>query len=299
MSGQEIFEAKPRSGTSLKIGETPENKIEIDVTYKGSDTPRIRATVTAYSGQTPNALLASANAVVTVTSDLGDFSKLQSEDFSSSNAKVSWATSSAGIELKSKKFSISLTGFACSTPPGKAEIELNINQWDDTDLYFKPLWSSKPKEIEIDKAEPPAAGLAYFTITPNFVLRAGLTDVTLSILAKGYKSATLRRNNEEVLAWQRQCDEIARGKAAEFTDRPSITTVYRLDLADEKGAQFHHDRTVQVIASGWNRLALPQGYPAWLFDAPDFSGGGGRRLYGIFIDANGRATLHSSATGVR
>jgi hypothetical protein len=58
------------------------------------------------------------------------------------------------------------------------------------------------------------------------------------------------------------------------------------------------DRTVQVIATGWNRLALPQGYPASLFVAPDWSGGGGRRLYGIFIDANGRATLNSSATGV-
>jgi hypothetical protein len=57
-------------------------------------------------------------------------------------------------------------------------------------------------------------------------------------------------------------------------------------------------RTVQLISPGWNQIALPQGYPTRLFVNQDFSGSGVERLYGIFIDGNGKASLYSSATGV-
>jgi hypothetical protein len=292
MSDQRIFEAKPGPGTALKIGEAPENKIEIDVTYKGSETPLIRVTATVHCGQKPEALLAATTIAVKVTSNWGDLNKLPR------NAElpetVSWQTVSRGVQLKDlkdKKFSIGLSNFACSTPPGKAKIDLKIEQRDEKAQGFTTWWSSS---AEIEKPKPVKPGLAYFTVSPSFVLHAGTTEVKLVILADGFESATLRRNNEEVPAWRR---EIKKGEPATLTDRPSITTVYRLEMIIAGESQTV-DRTVQVISSGWNRLRLPQGYPAWLFVAPDWSGGGGRRLFGIFIDANNKATLHSSATGV-
>ena len=288
------FTAKLRPGpdTALKIGASADNKVGIEVTYNGTDKPKIRVTVTIHCGPDPTALLHSTNASIAVTSNLAASPKFSKTD--PQEKTISWQNRSVGEDLTKNPFFIDLKAFACSTPPGQAQIDLKaeIKESDDT---FATAWS---KSLPVDKPDPVAAGLAYFTISPNFVLQAGATDVSLSILGKRFKAATLLRNNEQVLAWRDECGKIDRGAAAQFIDRPSITTVYRLEVTDEKDSRQSFDRTVQVISTGWNRLALPQGYPTWLFVAPDFSGGGGDRLYGIFIDANNKASLHSSATGV-
>jgi hypothetical protein len=294
VTAQDRFTAdlRPGADTALKIGTSTDNKVGIVVTYKGTDKPKVRVTVTVHCGSDPSALLHSTNASIAVTSNL-----VNSPTFSKSDTTertVSWRSRSAGDGLTKNPFFIDLKNFACSTPPGKAKIDLKA-EIEGPDETFSTAWS---KTLDVDKPDPAAAGLAYFTISPNFVLQAGATDVSLSILAKRFKAATLLRNNEQVLAWRDECRKIERGAAVQFVDRPSITTVYRLEVTDDKDIRQSFDRTVQVISAGWNRLVLPQGYPTWLFVAPDFSGDGGRRLYGIFVDANNKASLHSSATGV-
>ncbi len=283
---------------AVQINEQPQNKIVIKVNYTGDDEPLVRLTITATCGREPNALLEGKNENVTVTSDHPDARNLSKQDVKDAN-KTAWQTKSAGITLTKdrKQLKLTLAGFRCRTPPGDAEIEVAIG----AKAASADIWTKfDPRKLSVPKATPQEPTLLYFAISPDFVLQAGATDVWIEICATGFSKVKLTRNNEEVSAWGDECQKLAKGEPAKFKDRPSITTVYHLELtkgaASQKGSSQDVYRTVQVISPGWNRLALPQGYPAWLFVAD--LGQGGQRLYGIFIDPDGKATLHSSATGV-
>ena len=192
VTAQDRFTAdlRPGADTALKIGTSTDNKVGIVVTYKETDKTKVRVTVTVHCGSDPSALLHSTNASIAVTMNL-----VNSPTFSKSDTTertVSWRSRSAGDGLTKNPFFIDLKNFACSTPPGKAKIDLKA-EIEGPDETFSTAWS---KTLDVDKPDPAAAGLAYFTISPNFVLQAGATDVSLSILAKRFKAATLLRNNE-------------------------------------------------------------------------------------------------------
>jgi hypothetical protein len=283
---------------TVKINEQPQNEVVIKVNYTGDDEPLVLLTITATCGRAPNALLESKNENVAVKSNHPDARNLSKQDVKDAN-KAAWRTKSAGIALTKdrKQVMLTLDGFRCRTPPGDAEIEVAIS----AKAASADIWTSKfdPWKLSVPKTAPQEPTLLYFAISPDFVLQAGATDVWIEICATGFSKVKLTRNNEEVSAWADECQKLAKGEPAKFQDRPSITTVYHLELtkgaASQKGNGQDVYRTVQVISPGWNRLALSQGYPAWLFVA-DL--GQGQRLYGIFIDPDGKATLHSSATGV-
>ena len=282
----------------VKISDAAQNEVVIRINYNSDDERLVRVTVSASCGRQAVALLESKNENVEVTSDHPNSANLVKLDDKDVN-KASWQTRSTGIRLNKdrKQINVKVARFRCRTPPGDAKIEVAI----DTKAPSDATWTKSGScGFDVAKTVPQDPTLLYFAISPDFVLQAGVTDVTLEICAVGYNKVRLTRNNEEVLAWEDQSQEMAKGRPATFADRPSITTVYHLELtkgvASQKQAVEDVYRTVQVISPGWNRLALPQGYPAWLFVAD--LGKGGQRLYGIFINSDRKATLHSSATGV-
>jgi hypothetical protein len=283
---------------AVKIAEGSQNEAVIRIKRNADDERLVRLTVSANCGRLANALLETKNESIEATSDHPDARKLSKLEVADAT-KASWQTRSAGIKLtnEGKQISVKMARFRCRTPPGKAKLEVVIEDKARPADTWTEVGSC---ELEILKAAPEAATLLYFAISPDFVLQAGATDVTVEICAPGFSKLRLTRNNEEVPAWNDECQKMAKGLPAKFPDRPSITTVYHLELtrfgAGQREIREDVYRTVQVISPGWNRLALPQGYPTWLFAAN--LGQGGRRLYGIFIDSNGKATLHSSATGV-
>ena len=98
--------------------------------------------------------------------------------------------------------------------------------------------------------------------------------------------------------WRADVEGIDGRLKGDYRDRPSITSVYRIAAYKNAGVPHTEDRTVQVMSSGWNQVALAQGSPVRLFVANDFSDSSHEKLYGIFRNDHDEYALYSSATGV-
>jgi len=192
---------------------------------------------------------------------------------------------------------ISLRGFASNSPPGETTITVDVGIFEGK----AKIPSTKESFTCTVKKSPDGSGGAkihYFTVDPDYVLYAGQTPVTVRYYATGPMTTILFRNNEEIPA--QFLDKT--GDEVRFVDKPSITSVYRLEgrYADEQ----NHDqrkiisRTVQVVSPGWNGITLPQGSPIRLFASKE-------KLYGIFMDrkdderSQAHYTLYSSVNGVK
>jgi hypothetical protein len=303
-NNEESYIVKLTDETTVTIGRGHKetNKVVVEVTNKTKVSKIVRLFLKVKCGTSADALLASKDAPATFEYQGPSDSKTIAGDETHTNEKGirTWETKSTGIEIKNgATITLSFTQFESNTPPGEVVLTIGIRvflpskfQWMDEDKGGKKL-----KKIAEKKDAPT---IHYFTVNPDYILHAGQTDVTVSFYATGYENIVLFRNNEEAKVWPR--DEV--GIGGEVADKPSITSVYRLegkyrlkDKPDEDKREILY-RTVQVISPGWNRLVLPQGYPTRLFVANDFSTGRGDRLYGIFVNAEGQAGLYSSATGV-
>jgi hypothetical protein len=274
--------------TEVKVGDKNKSSNQIGINVKaGPAGTKVKVNVTVSCGAKEADLLGSSTESVTVTR-VGSTTSLAALSNLPSGRK-GWTTGSFPIELP---VSISLKNFLSKTPPGDTEIEVVVYISTGT-----AKWSAgETHQVKVKKIleARPNPEIRYFTVDPNYVLHAGQTEVEVSFLATGYETLTLFRNNEEVKSWT--------GQQGEYPDKPSITSVYRLEARYTTQKQEKQvdvlDRTVQVISPGWNQIALPQGSPVRLFVANDFSGSGAERLYGIFKDENGTSALYSSATGV-
>ncbi len=282
--------------------------IKVDATDK---TKQVRVTVVVGCGATGAALLASQYVKpkkVTCAAG-GKTTNMDLVTSSGKKDKKEWRNS--GTDGISLPVVVSLEDFESDTPPGDAEITVRVetsegrNKWSKAEEY--------PIKVKKELDSPADVYLSYFTVTPDFILNAGQTEVTVSFLAtspetSGYKAATLYRNNQQVKSFEKNKvadkPEVVWAISGGFPDSPSITSVYRLRLTkpdpkDSKRDLFEDfSKTVQVISHGWNQIALPQGTPIHLFVANDFKGSGSDRLYGIFRDEKGSYALYSSATGV-
>ena len=297
------------SHVTIGEGHSADNKVKITITNNGSETS-VKVTVGVICGATKEALLSATTDEMTATYSLDGSSTNRTSSSSSGNSR-SWQTSSAGVKIGQKEtLSISLSRFDSNTPPGNACIDVLVQ------VRQGSLWSPRPEDVlpenrtlkvlkEVLKGaeRPEKPTIHYFTVDPDYILHAGQTPVSISFYTTGFKIITLYRNNQEVQNWPSNehpanADDSITGV---FADKPSITSVYRLEVKSDSNAEKPEQtryRTVQVISPGWNQLALPQGYPTQLCVIQGFSGSGVERLYGIFIDGNNKAALYSSATGV-
>lgn len=301
---QGSFELDP-TGSTITIGEghSSKNNLKITITNNGAAQATVRVTVRVKCGDTEEALLGAATDKVSSSDNLSALTT------SPANSR-SWQSLSKGVAVDaSKQLSISLSGFDSNTPPGDAHIALLVQTFKDNvwspQLKQNDVWSlvSECLTVKKDAEKPTEPKIHYFSVTPDYILHAGQTPVAVSFYATGFERFTLYRNNQEVQNWpSNEHPKNPDGSiTGEFLDQPSITTVYRLRgvyKVKEKEIEEVRYRNIQVISPGWNQIALPQGYPARLFVAQDFSGSGVERLYGIFIDGTGHAALYSSATGV-
>jgi hypothetical protein len=199
-----------------------------------------------------------------------------------------------------KQLSFGLSNFESKTPPGDAVITVLLEAHNGGWSQLSNVTLTLTKKAE--KLTDPT--IHYFTVDPDYILHAGDTQIAVGFYATAFKSLVLCRNNQEVQTWpNNQTPEKDGGVAGVFLDKPSITTVYRLEGQPKDTGQDEQIRylNVQVISPGWNQIALPQGYPTRLFVNADFTPLGATasdRLYGIFVDSEGNAALYSSATGV-
>jgi hypothetical protein len=296
-------------GSVVKIGDghSADNKIELAITNTTNEASVVRVTVTVKYGNNPEALLGTHTAHVEATYNvkgvMNDMYK-KSEDPETPETLL-WETSSRGVQLGEKGvLSISLSRFESNTPPGDTVIQVLVK----TKCEEGREWSTNTAGIvTISKTAvlTDAPKIHYFTVSPDFILNAGQDEVKVDFYATGFKSLHLFRNNHQVKNGLNKELEIKQDGSiwGTFTEKPSITSVYRLEAKitdgnDEDKTTDTRYRTVQVISPGWNQIALPQGYPARLFVNQDFNGESTERLYGIFIDNTGGAALYSSATGV-
>ena len=104
VTAQDRFTANLRPGAdmALKIGTSTDNKVGIVVTYKGTDKPKVRVTVTVHCGYDPSALLHSTNASIAVTSNLPNSLTFSKSD--TTERTVSWRSRSAGDGLTKNPF---------------------------------------------------------------------------------------------------------------------------------------------------------------------------------------------------
>jgi hypothetical protein len=298
---------------TVKIGENQAggNQILITITNTGARQPKVRVTVNVKCGATPEALLDTKSAKVSASyANLTDNTTDSLSATSSSADSRSWQISSRGVAVDSgKKLTIKLSGFESNTPPGNAVVDVVVQIFKDN--VWSPPADTVPeanRTLRVSKvaeqhAEPK---IHYFTLNPDYVLHAGQTPIALNFYATGFDRLVLFRNNQEVENWPSNDHpkHVDGSIAGTFTDRPSISSTYRLEGKYWKPATPDTEerrtvyRAVQVISPGWNQIALPQGYPARLFVNMDFSGSDMARIYGLFIDGAGKTALYSSATGV-
>ncbi len=284
--------------TSVKIGGSgpSDNRVKIDVAEEAAErsTAKVKLTLSVGCGAKEADLLASPIDQVKATWQANDKTANMTAVASQSAEGRAWHTGPFGITLPA---SIFLKDFVSDTPPGVAEITLlvqtpeGLNRWSAGQAY-----SIKVTKELVQRSRPT---IHYFLLAPTYILHAGQTEVTVSIFATGYTCLALFRNNEEVRVWPGDDVRIA----GDFRDKPSITSIYRLEGVYCKEGETVRDiveRTVQVVSSGWNQIALPQGSPVRLLVAKDFSGSKTDRLYGIYKEDSqeGRYALFSSATGV-
>ncbi|MBK7954125.1 MAG: hypothetical protein IPK02_09290 [Candidatus Accumulibacter sp.] len=288
------FTIAPTADTAVKIGgshaATNQVRIEVRASPQLPAETKVRVTVTVGCGAKEADLLASRDDFVKITGQSAGKAANIVAVANLPSGKKAWNT---GVFPAALPVLIALKDFVSNTPPGGAEIEVLVET-----STGRQQWSTGEKSsITVRKALEPRnkPDIRYFTVNPNYILHAGQTEVTVSFCATGYETLTLFRNNEEVT----NCTERNSGV---FFDKPSITSVYRLEgkykEPDHTEVRDALDRAVQVISSGWNRIALPQGSPVRLYVANDFSGSGWDRLYGIFKNTRGSYALYSSATGV-
>lgn len=305
--GQFIIDAV---GTvTIGEGHTSGNQISITVKNNGPSQPKVRITIGIKCGNTQEALLNATTVSVTATYAVGAKSPVNLSATTSTDSRT-WQTPSRGDAVDAgQTVTIKLSTFESNTPPGKAILDVQV-QTSQEGVWSPALGSIAPEnrqltvEKKAEKKTTPA--IHYFTVNPDYVLHAGQTPVQLGFYATGFDNLVLFRNNQEVANWpsNEHPKNIDGSIAGTFSDRPSITTAYRLEAkskadGDKRKVKY---RSVQVISPGWNQVSLPQGYPARLFVSADFtpteSQAPANRLYGIFIDSEGHAALYSSATGV-
>jgi hypothetical protein len=273
--------------TEVKVGDKYKSSNQIGINVVAGPQlqagTKVKVTVSVRCGGKEADLLGSSTESVTVTR-LSQANQPLLAVPGPPSGKKGWTTGNILIELP---VSISLKSFLSKTLPGETEVEVVVTTSGK---------AGETHQVKVKKSleARPNPEIRYFTTEPNYVLHAGQTAVDVSFLATGYESLTLFRNNEEVMSWT--------GQEGAYPDKPSITSVYRLEgryttQTQEKKVDVL-DRTVQVISPGWNQIALPQGSPIRLFVVNDFGGRGADRLYGIFKDDNGKSALYSSATGV-
>ena len=291
-------------------GHSSGNQISITVKNNGAAQLRTRVTIGVKCGNTTEALLNANTATIIATYAVAAKPHVNLSAIASASDSRTWQTSSKGDPVDpGQTVTIKFSTFESNTLPGKALIDVHVQ------IYQDGVWTSALTTIPPDdrrltvekKAEEKATpAIHYFTVNPDYILHAGQTPVELGFYATGFDSLVLFRNNQEIQNWP--SNEHPKNNdgsiVGTFTDRPSITTAYRLEgtsKADGEKRKVKY-RSVQVISPGWNQVSLPQGYPTRLFVSADFtpseSQAASNRLYGIFIDSEGHAALYSSATGV-
>jgi hypothetical protein len=321
-------------GSPVRIGDDPDpkNRVVFKLQYNGSAAVYIRVTLTVSCGQAADGstLLAATTDRPTVTSK-----RLGKLTWSNDADRVSWKSGTGGEKVSVGDFlTIETSDFVCNTPAGTALVDVLVQTKNALSDAWSPTSHTTLKiEKELVKAKTAEPMVHYFMIDPQFVLHGGDTPVKLSFLATNCDTVTLYRNNQPVqhvltlgggippqtlTAWdEKELGDAKTGpKVVSFVDRPSISTSYRI-VAKGKGEfpPIERTRTAQVAAVGWNRLALPQGYLTRLFvaelpgmDANNVERAGAdnnkreaahrERLYGIFVDTKGNASLYSSSTGI-
>ena len=297
---------------TVTIGEGHSSGNQITITIKNNSAAQVRTRITigVKCGNTPEALLNANTVTIIATYAVTGKPQVNLSAIAPASDSRTWQTSSKGDALDAgQTVTIKLSTFESNTPPGKAIVDVQVQTYQNN--AWTPALGTIPAEnrrLTIEKeAEPkPSPAIHYFTVNPDYILHAGQTPVELGFYATGFDSLVMFRNNQEVQNWpsNEHPKNIDGSIADTFTDHPSITTAYRLEgksKAEGEKRKVKY-RSVQVISPGWNQVSLPQGYPARLFVSADFtpseSKTSSNRLYGIFIDSEGRAALYSSATGV-
>lgn len=289
--------------STVKIGESHKstNIVNIKINVKTAETvvqtAPVIVTVKVNCGEEKSDLLASRDTYVKSTwGKDAQQTKMNSDSTQPKDKKV-WNTGDRGISLPA---SICLQDFTSNTPPGETEIVVCVRLAKDEDETVQEEFQIKvTKELEAS-TEP---SVRYFLVNPDYI--AGQKEVRANFLATDFDTVTLYRNNEQLQTWTKGSENAITGN---FPDKPSITSIYRLEAYknDTKKSTILI-RTVQVISAGWNQVALPQGSPVRLFVTDDFSTRSnepdktlapGKKLYGIFKNDEGRYSLFSSATGV-
>jgi hypothetical protein len=304
---QGAFNINASGKVTIDEGYGSTNNVAITIKNNGA-TAKIRVTVSFKCGTMPDALMMAKDAALKLAFQATGKKAQDLTQVSTPGPSadwLSWETPSKGFFLDAgAQLSISISGFESNTAPGDAPLTVFVRTLNASSQWVPDSVPDANKTLSITKTaiQTTAPTVHYFAIDPDFILHAGDSKVTLGFYATGIDSVVLFRNNQEVQNWQTPLK--ADGVSGSFFDKPSITTVYRLEAKPKDTGKdtIVIYRTVQVISAGWNQLALPQGYPTRLFVSPDLTPGSGsnppQRLYGIFMDINRHAALYSSATGV-
>jgi hypothetical protein len=180
---------------------------------------------------------------------------------------------------------------------GNASIYIGIKSGADV------VQTKKEYSFGLEPKKEYMPAIYSFDATPDFVLHAGSDPVTLQWHAID-AGIYLYKNNARINLSDSQTVVDGRLTTGQFTDSPLFTSVYRLEARpvpgngpETAGHPKSVSKVVQVAQPGWNQQALPQGYPTLLLVANDFTTGSHDRLYGVFVDTDGQASLWSSATG--
>jgi hypothetical protein len=216
---------------------------------------------------------------------------------------VVWETPSTGFRVpQNTALSIDVTGFAAKVPAGNAEVSVRVRyRGDPAKFKFNEQIVKVP--VTLNKGDEAGLRIHYFDASQDHILHAGEEEVHFAFFATGAKALALFKNNTQI--WQ------GGGDVLSFGDKPSITSVYRLEAraaaatpGEDRGKLLKEGNlvgrslTVQVAQAGWNREALQQGYPTSLMKALSFTAAEGDRLYGVFVDPTTQAAgLYSSETG--
>jgi hypothetical protein len=194
--------------------------------------------------------------------------------------QIRWTTNSLDAVTLDPSGSMTFTvsGFSAATcGDAGASIRVVLTLKGKADLCDQQI------DVKPDKGGPT---IHFFDASPEFVLHAGGDRVRLLCSATDADKVILYKNNE-----RSDEAEVSGTEPIVFFDRPSITTVYKIEARAGDRSVWAQE-TVHLAQPGWNRQAVPQGYPALLLPATD-----GNTLFGVFVDTDGRASLWSSATG--
>lgn len=262
-------------------------------------------------GSTPEALLAGIDARVEMR-----FSWVQNNEKREASAspqrghggdEVVWRLRGALLDSGTTLTAV-MSQFEANTVPGSAALRVKLVDGDDKQAFEGTVEIRK----QLKAIDGPA--IRYLAVSTDFCRPDMPEPIKITFVVTGPAGQELApilyRNGRpvpragkdprpgEVVVEQVDIGDGQQQMTGSLTERPDLTTVYRLALRHLDVAP--RMATVQVMTRGWNSIGQAFGYATGVFIGPDYETGEAGGIYGVFVDDRqqpARAAIYVSHTG--